>query len=176
MMGEVKIKHKTQTLRATNKNTEMLLVDQDGEARAHTAVMRRIEVDEDKFAKLYISQLAAFWDLKKPAIKVLSYILSSIKPHNDKVLFNLKECMTYCGWTGRQAAYSGLVGLLNANIIARTEDFYFYYINPAIIFNGSRITLITQYTKKKKSEVIDMNQTKMSFQEAEQIFKNTPPE
>src|ERR1039458_9647431 len=76
MMGEVKIKHKTQTLKSSNRDTEIMLVNQDSEVMGHSAFMRRIEVDEDKFAKVYISQLTSLWYLKKPSIKVLSYVLT----------------------------------------------------------------------------------------------------
>lgn len=155
MIGEVKIKHKTQTLRASNKDTEIMLVNQDSEVMGHSAFMRRIEVDEDKFAKVYISQLAALWDLRKADIKVLSYILTVIKPNEDKVFFDLSDCMKYCGWTEEKSVYRGLIGLVNASIIARTEKNYFYYINPSIVFNGSRVTFITTYTKKNKSKALE---------------------
>ena len=164
MMGEVKIKHKTQTLKSSNRDTEIMLVNQDSEVMGHSAFMRRVEVDEDKFAKVYISQLAALWDLKKPSIKVLSYVLTILKPNDDKVLFDIKDCMKYCGLTSKQTVYNGLISLINASIIARTKYNNFYYINPSIVFNGSRVTFITTYTKKQKSKAMENpNQLKLSI-------------
>ena len=166
MMGEVKIKHKTQTLRSSNRDTEILLVNQDSEVMGHSAFMRRVEIDEDKFAKVYINQLAALWDLNKASIKVLSYILTVLKPNDDRVYFDINDCLKYCEWTGRQTVYNGLIGLINASIIARTKDNRFFYINPSIVFNGSRVTFITTYTKRKKTQALENpDQKKLSFPE-----------
>ena len=35
-----------------------------GEVLGHTSFIRQIEVDEDKFAKIYLSNFSAFFDLK----------------------------------------------------------------------------------------------------------------
>ena len=43
-----------------------------------TSFIRQIEVDEDQFAKLYLSNFAAFFDLSTAAIRVFGYILSLI--------------------------------------------------------------------------------------------------
>jgi hypothetical protein len=43
-----------------------------------------------------------------------------------------------------------LLGLINSKIIARTNKGYVYYINPSIVFNGSRVTFMTTYVKKQK--------------------------
>lgn len=151
MIGEIKIKNKTQTIKSTNKDVDILLMTSDGEVAGHSAFQRRIQVDEDKFAKIFISQIGALWDLKKPSLKVLSYILSTVKPHEDRVFFDVRDCLEYCEWTAPQSLYNGLLGLINAKIIARTNRSNFYYINPAIVFNGSRVTFITQYVKKVKA-------------------------
>jgi hypothetical protein len=161
MIGELKIKHKTQVLKSKNKDTDVLLINSDGENVGHSAFMRRIEVDEDKFAKIFISQLGALWDLKKTSLKVLSYILSTLKPNNDKPYFDMKECLLYCDFSGTQSVYNGLLGLINAKIIARTDKSYFFFINPAIVFNGSRVSFMTTYIKKTKANskaITDTNQ------------------
>jgi hypothetical protein len=167
MIGELKIKHKTQILRAKNsKDTEMMVVSSDGDVEGHSAFMRHVEVDEDKFAKLFISQLGALWELNKPSLKVLSYILTILKPHDDKVYFDMKECLTYCQWSRTQSIYEGLLGLVNTKIIARTPKSHFYYINPAIVFNGSRVTFMTTYHKKIKANskaITDTNQTTLEL-------------
>lgn len=156
MVGELKIKRKTQLLKSANKNANVMLINDDG-VLGHAAFMRKIEVDEDKFAKIYISQLGALWELKKTSLKVLTYILFALKPNDDKILLDWQDCMKYCQLKSPKSVFDGLLGLLNVNIIARTEKSYFYYINPAIVFNGSRVTFMTTYTKKKK-EIINANQ------------------
>lgn len=153
MLGEIKIKRKTQMIKSNNRDTTVMLVNGDGENVGHSAFVRSTEVEEDKFAKLYISQLGALWDLQKTSLKVLSYILSTLKPNDDRVYFDMKECLTYCDWTGTQSVYNGLLALVNAKIIARTEKSHFYYINPSIVFNGSRITIVNTYIKKRKENI-----------------------
>ena len=160
MVGELKIKRKTQVIKSNNKDTAVMLINSDGDNIGHSAFMRQIQVDEDKFAKIYINQLGALWDLQKTSLKVLSYILSTLKPNDDRVYFSIKECLKYCDWTGTQSVYNGLLALINANIIARTDVSHFYYINPTIVFNGSRVTFMTTYIKKKK-ETNNPNQTSL---------------
>lgn len=164
MMGELKIKRKKQMLKSSTNDTDVLLINSDGEVAGYSAFMREIQVDEDKFAKLYITQLAALWDLKKPSIKVLTFILSVMKVNDDKVYLDSVECCKFCGWSGTRQMYEGLLGLINASIIARTEKFYFYYINPSIVFNGSRVTFMTTYVKRRRAkELPNPNQTKLDY-------------
>ncbi len=160
MIGELKIKDKTQMLQSVGKDKNCLVISSDGETLGHSAFMKRVKVDEDIFAKLFLSQLSAFWDLKKTSMKVLSYILVSLKPNSDKVYFDMDECKTYCNYAESKSIFNGLLGLIKANIIARTPKSHFYYINPAIVFNGSRITFMTTYEKrpKKLKPIGDTNQ------------------
>jgi hypothetical protein len=96
MVGELKIKRKTQILKASDNSNSVLLINNDGEHVGHSAFMRQLEVDEDKFAKIFISQLGALWDLKKTSLRVLTYILATVKPNTDIVYFDWKDCMEFC--------------------------------------------------------------------------------
>jgi len=175
MVGELKIKNKTQMLKGAGGDKNMLVISADGETLAHSAFMRRVQVDEDKFAKLFLSQLSAFWDLKKTSMKVLSYILIALKPNSDKVYFDMEECMAYCEWTGTQSVYNGLIGLIKANIIARSKKGYIFYINPAILFNGSRVTFISTFEKApKKTPPINPKQTSLLDQIEEDSISDQP--
>ena len=58
-----------------------------GEVLGHTSFIRQIEVDEDKFAKFYLKNFSAFFDLRTSAIKVFGYILSELKPQEDMFCF-----------------------------------------------------------------------------------------
>jgi hypothetical protein len=155
MLGELKFKHKTQMIKSSNNDTSVFLVNGDGDSVGHSAFMRNIEVDEEKFAKIYISQLGALWNLKKTSLKVLSYILSVLKANDDRIYFDIKNCLKYCDWNRTQSVYNGLIELINAKIIARTNRIHFYYINPSVVFNGNRVTFINTYVKKKKNELPD---------------------
>jgi hypothetical protein len=141
-----------------DKGVENLIVNQDGEITGMSAFMRIVEVDEDKFAKLYLSQLAVLWDLPNSAIKVFSYILNGLKPNNDSIYFKLQKCMEYTGYKSHPSVHQGLSALIDVGIIARSEDENWYFINPLIVFNGNRVSFVKTYVKKKKGEGLNPNQ------------------
>ena len=130
-------------LKAYDENT--------GEMLGHTQFIRQIEVDEDKFAKLYLSQFSAFWELKKSSIKVFGYILERLTPNKDEFLIIVDECMESLNMS-KSSVYRGLTQLVKENIIARGRADKVYFINPMVAFNGSRITFAKTYIKKQKSE------------------------
>jgi hypothetical protein len=153
MIGEFRIKNKTQMIKSLDDDISVMLVTNNGENVGHSAFMRQVQVDEDKFAKIYISQLAILWNLQKTSMRVLTYILHALRPNDDRIYFDMKECLKYCNWSVKQSVYNGLIGLINSKIIARTGKSYLFYINPSIVFNGSRVSFMTTYVKKKKNEI-----------------------
>ena len=135
---------------------------QSGEILGHTQFIRQIEVDEQQFAKLYLSNFSAFFDLQPSAIKVFGYILTQIKPNQDEFFFDREECMQYTEYKSDTSVFKGLAQLLKSEIIARGKTDYRYYINPMIFFNGNRITFAKTYIKKQKTDKnIDPNQTSL---------------
>ena len=62
------------------------------------------------------------------------------------------RCLGHTGYKTRGNILSGLAELLEANIIARSEDSSLYFINPAVMFNGSRLTFAKTYIKKQLKE------------------------
>lgn len=147
---DVKIVKKTQTIRPKGKGEIQMIVNNAGEVTGHSAFMRFVEVDEEKFAKLYLAQLSSFWELSKPAIRVFSYILTKLQPKKDVFYFEIEECISYTKYTAKNSIFSGLSELISAGIIARTRFHYQYFINPLVVFNGDRVTFAKTYIKKKK--------------------------
>jgi len=139
--------------------------EQTGEVLGHTQFIRQIEVDEEKFAKIYLSNFSFFFDLKQNSIKVFGYILTQLRPNNDIVIFDREDCMKYTGYKGDASVFRGLGQLLENRIIARGKADNLYYINPMVLFNGNRITFAKTYIKKKKPEQIHPNQA---------VLYNTP--
>lgn len=114
-----------------------------------TSFIRQIEVDEDQFAKLYLSNFAAFFDLSTAAIRVFGYILTCMKPKNDMVLFFIDKCQEYAKYKSRETIYKALAELVTAEIIARGPADNLWFINPLIVFNGDRVTFAKTYVRKK---------------------------
>lgn len=130
-----------------------------------TSFIRQIEVDEEQFAKLYLSNFAAFFNLSTAAIRVFGYILTCMKPKNDMVIFFLDKCKEYTEYKSKETIYKGLAELVNAEIIARGPADNLWFINPLIVFNGDRISFTKTYVKKHGRPQIDKRQLNFFDQE-----------
>lgn len=132
-----------------------------GEILGHTQFVRQIEVDEAQFAKFYLSNFSAFFDLKPQAIKVFDYILKQLIPNRDEFLFLIDEAKEHTGYKSSTSVRIGLTSLLKNEIIARGRADNLFFINPMVAFNGNRITFAKTYVKKQKSKTkeIDPMQT-----------------
>lgn len=149
---------KTKMTKNAGESAVLRAVDEKtGEVLGHTAFIRQIQVDEEQFAKLYLSQFSAFWELSKAAIRVFSYFLTQLKPNSDTIYFNIEECLEHTKYKSKQPIYDGLISLCENEIIARGWSDVVYYINPMCVFNGSRVTFAKTYVRKK-SKTIDENQ------------------
>ena len=129
-----------------------------GEVVGHTQFIRQIEVDEEQFAKLYLSNFSAFFDLKPQAIRVFGYILKQLIPNKDEFVFLLEDCQEYTGYKSSTSVRIGLTSLLENEIIARGKTDFLYFINPMVAFIGNRITFAKTYVKKQKKVQIDPSQ------------------
>lgn len=135
-----------------------------GELLGHTQFIRQIEVDEQQFAKLYLSGFPQFFELKPQAIRVFGYILNQLVPNRDQFIFILEDCQEYTGYKSANSIRIGLTNLLENEIIARGRADNLYYINPMVIFNGDRITFANTYIKKKKpKKIADPKQLEFEF-------------
>jgi len=152
-------KYKTAT--KTGQKAILQAVDPNtGEIMGHTQFIRQIEVDEQQFAKFYLSNFSAFFDLKPSAIKVFGYILEQLIPGKDYFFLFLEDALEYTGYKSHKSIHQGLADLLKAGIIARGKSDNHYFINPMVVFNGNRITFAKTYVKKKK-KFVDPNQTNL---------------
>lgn len=159
---------KYKTASRTGEKAILRAVDDNGEILGHTQFIRQIEVDEQQFAKLYLSNFTAFFDLKPPAIKVFGYILNQLVPNRDEFMFLLEDCIKYTGYKTKASVFQGLGQLVENEIIARGKTDFLYFINPMVAFNGNRITFAKTYVKKQKtSKLADPNQLDLLDQIAE---------
>lgn len=141
---------KYKTASNTGEKAILQAVDDNGEILGHTSFIRQIEVDEDRFTKIYLSQFTAFFDLKTQGIRVFGYVMSKLIPKQDMFSFFMKEACEYTGYKGKESVYQGLAQLAAADIIARGPSDSHYFINPLVAFNGDRVTYAKTYVKKKK--------------------------
>ena len=71
----------------TSRNAILQAVNSDGELVGHTSFIQQIEVDEEKFTKIYLSQFSAFFELNQQGIKVFGYIMTKLTPKQDMFIF-----------------------------------------------------------------------------------------
>ncbi|MBL4714993.1 MAG: RepA protein [Bacteroidia bacterium] len=160
IQGNVAKKYKN----ASNTGEKAILkaIDHNGELLGHTTFVRQIEVDEEQFTKIYLSQFSHFWGLGKQAIKVFGYVMTKLQPKQDMFMFIMSEAMEHSGYKGESSIFIGLGDLVENKIIARGPTDSIYYINPMVAFNGSRVTFAKTYVKKRmKNKGIDPNQTSL---------------
>lgn len=135
----------------SHSKTEIkMVINQDGDVDGYTNFMKIIEVDEQKFAKVYLSGFYKFFDITQAGIRVFGFIINSIKPNGDQFLFDIDECMVYTKYKSNRSVINGLASLLEVGIIARSEKSYKYFINPLVVFNGNRVTFAQSYIKRSK--------------------------
>lgn len=143
----------------SSRSAILQAVNSDGELVGHTSFIRQIEVDEEQFTKVYLSQFSAFWNLKTQAIRVFGYIMTKLIPKQDLFSFFVDECMEHTGYKSEKSVYIGLASLLQNEIIARGRNDSHYFINPMVAFNGDRVTFAKTYVKKSSKQIkIDPNQ------------------
>ena len=158
-LDEVQISRKYKTATRTGESAMLQAFDPNtGEILGHTMFIREIEVDEEKFTKLYLSQFESFWELNRAAIRIFGYIMHKMRPKSDKVEFLPDECLEYTKYKSVRQVYDGLASLLECKIIARGYNEYTYFINPLVFFNGDRVSFVRTYVKKKKGKSGDPQQ------------------
>ena len=145
-------KYKNSTHAQREQRALVAAADLDTGEIFRTSFIRQIEVDDDQFTKLYLSEFKAFFNLSQSAIRVAGYIMQCMKPKKDMIMFILEDCMEYTGFKAQASLYKGLAELVAAEVIARGNHENLFYINPLIIFNGDRVSYTKEFIRKKESE------------------------
>lgn len=160
----------------TDKKAVLQAVDsQTGEVLGHTTFLRQIECDEEEFIKFYLRDFRVFYGLSEKAIRVFGYILTQLKPNSDEFIFLIEDCLNYTIYKTKPSIYSALAELISAEVIAKGRTEIFFFINPMVIFNGSRVTFAKTYvnkaavTKAAKKEIENKKQLNL-FAEAEDVI------
>ena len=115
-----------------------------GEMLGQTVFMRTKMVDTETFAKVYQLGFQAFADLKPSVMKVFQYIVNQLKPDHDRFFLYIEDIMKETGYT-KMTVYRALGQLCAKEIIARGSSNTDYFINPMYVFNGNRVTFITNW-------------------------------
>jgi len=162
MEESVQIRRKREMMYPVNSEVVHYVVNQNtGEIDGYSAFMRISEVDEQQFVKIFTRELRALWDLSKVAGRVFTYIMQCMRMNQDTIYFDVEECMEYTGYKSRRSIINGMSELIEHGIIARSTKSNIYFINPAVVFNGNRVTFAKTYMKKQRHKEEDPNQLKL---------------
>ncbi|ENL6781643.1 hypothetical protein AB5Q74_003538 [Salmonella enterica] len=152
---ELKIETRKRNL-TVSRGTE--LIERKNTSKTYFAnIVHTQEVDKEEFIKLYTSQIKAYFDLTKTAYKVFFIFLRIYQDAIGKDHFYLscKKAMSLAEKIDHFALsesifYRGIKELIEKRIIAKTNEKNWYFINPAIVFNGDRARFVSEIVKKKE--------------------------
>lgn len=152
---ELKIETRKRNL-TVSRGTE--LIERKDTSKTYFAnIVHTQEVDKEEFIKLYTSQIKAYFDLTKTAYKVFFIFLRIYQDAIGKDHFYLscKKAMSLAEKIdhfvlSESIFYRGVKELIEKRIIAKTNEKNWYFINPAIVFNGDRARFVSEIIKKKE--------------------------
>jgi hypothetical protein len=130
------------------------LTDVDtGEQELTTTIAQIKEVDEEQYIKVYSGKIKFYFDLSSAGFKVFMLLLQSVQQTVglDRVYMThqrASKSMEAMGGTLSRAVYDrGVNDLCAKKVIAACDESGWFFINPAIIFNGDRARFVEEYRK-----------------------------
>lgn len=152
---EVSTKLTTKKSKTIFKDGNKALIDAStGEfaGQLQRVYIQNVEVDTEKFIKIYASTIDELMNLSGAGLKVfkLVYAIVMDKPNIDSVLLDFNALSHLKKWTYSQTTFiSGINELLTKNILYRALSANQYFINIELFFNGDRVAIIKQYRLKQ---------------------------
>ncbi|MDE3240993.1 MAG: hypothetical protein KGN33_18710 [Paracoccaceae bacterium] len=131
-----------------------------GETMGVAEIRKVTEVDSDRFVKVFVGQLNAFYDLKPGSMKILTMVLHEVaRPQNmnsDRIYLNYDMAIEHFESQdtrppAKGTFYAALAELTEKGFIAPATKLNLWFINPAIFFNGDRIRFTVELRKKRMS-------------------------
>jgi len=139
--------------RTVVKGGKAILDTTTGEIEGVAEIVQRVDVDSDKFVKLYTADLKRFFSLTPTAQRLLQVVLEQIQatPQSDMITLNVSLAVDYFERHEekppvRQTFHKAVEEMVKKAFLARSSlHMEQYFINPAIFFNGNRVRLVKEY-------------------------------
>lgn len=143
---------------------DLTVIDPHQNKIADGAVVRYKKVDPDCFVKLYTQNLSTFLNLSLSAQKILAVVIAAIQDQaKDKaeiflnystnvqdyfIALNVKKIPS------RSTFFKGISDLISSEIIALSaKGLGWYWTNPSVLFNGSRVAFMEILVDERKEEL-----------------------
>lgn len=127
------------------------------------AQIRRVElVDSERFVKVYVANLDAFFDLKPGTMRIMTAVLSEVadarNAHGDTIYLNYNRVKEHfeakdMKAPARPTFFSAMAEMVEKGFVAPSVDTNLWFINPTIFFNGDRIRFVNEYVRVKKTRL-----------------------
>jgi hypothetical protein len=106
-------------------------------------------VDELSYTKVYHNYATVIKELSVSGLKLFCYILINIGIKKDYIYLHMKPCLEFAGYNekSKKSFYAALQELINLNILAEAVEPNKYWVNPNLLFNGSRVDLYDENSK-----------------------------
>lgn len=135
--------------------------------KAHGFIGVQRIVDKEEFVKIFIAGLARYMELSQLGQQILGYFFHATKIGDDKVYFDIHECVKFTG-KSTVSCSRGLTELLDKEFVARSNQINIYFINVNLFFKGDRYTLFDDVILKgsrtaqimEKKQQIDIENTR----------------
>jgi len=100
-------------------------------------------MDKTEFVKMFTSNIDLFFEISESEIKMFFYLISNMEINTGRARFNIHDCKKVTGYS-KVSIYRALGLLCSDNFVARTLMTQYYWVNPSIAFNGSRMSIKAQ--------------------------------
>ena len=97
-------------------------------------------IDRSEFVKMFTGNINLFFSIGESEIKVFFHLLKNMEINTGKAKFHMNVCRDETGYS-KVSVYKAMGLLCSKNFIARSMYSYYYWVNPSIAFNGSRMTI-----------------------------------
>lgn len=138
----------------TTKADETLTIDPDtGQLYTMKKVSQNKTLLHDSFvyAKLFQNSVPSLMTLSHPALKILLYAMSIVKPLSDVVVIHSSDACEACGIASK-TFYNSMLELLDSRIISRKLGSYIeFWYDPNVFFNGNRVRVTDQRLSSLKT-------------------------
>ena len=124
-------------------NGRVELEKYQGNITAQIALTQK--VDRETFIKVFKDSIKYIANLSRTAQAVLWYIMDNLPVNKSYVVLDNMTVMEFCRFKNRKSVRDGIVELLEKNFLTRTTVPKKFWVNPLIVFNGSRITYSREY-------------------------------
>lgn len=115
-----------------------------------------ILVDERPYIKVFQDESLSFGDLSTPGLKLLCYIMFTLKPRRQEVTIDVGDFLERFGYSvgeaenmdkkkGKVNYYRGLMDLIDKGFVCKKRGHdYTFFINVNKFFNGNRLSINRQ--------------------------------